>query len=214
MRSASPSHATLTQTAGFIREPRSIVTPSGFRLRIPLYRIQPRMIQPIKSRPRTTLTRQAEKFLQQGVAVRLPIGRLALRFYARPLTMPMVRALIRLKNYHDRHPEAQFAHLSDFNGPRHGDWARLRWWGLIEEKHNVGLLRKDGQPRSDIERGWWRLTGLGHRWLRGDERIPRAAAMFDGQWVGWVDIDDRVGPLDVDKEFSFDSVMMTGRRSA
>ncbi|MEY2855649.1 MAG: hypothetical protein RL030_2781 [Pseudomonadota bacterium] len=206
MRSASPSHATLTHTAGLHAEPRTIVTPSGFRLRIPLARVQLRAIEAVRSRPKTTLTKQAERWLQQGIAVRLPVGRLTLRFYSRPLMATMVSALGRLKRYHDRHPEADYAHLNDFAGPRHGDWARLRWWGLIEAKHAEGT-NKDGTPRDEMDRGWWKLTGLGHRWLRGDEKIPRASAMFDGQWVGWVDAADLVGPSDVDRDFSFDVIV-------
>ena len=39
-------------------------------------------------------------------------------------------------------------------------------------------------------------------------RFVRAAALFDGVFVGWVDATDLVGPQDVDTEFNLDAVLM------
>lgn len=183
-------------------ERRMIETPSGFRLSVPIKNVSGAM-QAIRQRPGIGLQRQAERLLNRGIGVRLPCARMALRFYGRHLTKSMLAALVRLKRYHDRHPSEDFAHLNDFAGPRHGDWARLRWWGLIEPQ---------AATNDEDSRGWWRITGLGLRWLRGAMKVPRTPALFDGVWAGWHDAKDLIGPQDVDPEFDLDVVLLRRTR--
>ncbi len=186
---------------------RRITTPHGFRLRIPIAKVHPAAPVIVKGSTFDVLWRRAEKAVNSGYPVRFAAPRSAPRahisyaFYGRCLTRSMLYALMRLKQYHDRHPETPFAHRKDFRCPGHGDWARLRHWGLIEARP----LMPDEKPGAS--RGWWRLTGLGIAWLRGRVKIPRQAAVFDGVSVGFIDSADLIGPTDVDDEFSFEKLM-------
>jgi hypothetical protein len=195
-------HLTTLSTRMLHGERRTITTPSGFRLSVPIRKVSS-ATQAIRQRSGVGLQRQAEALLNKGIGVRLPCARISLRFYGRHMTKSMLAAMVRLKRYHDRHPSEDFAHLNDFGGPRHGDWARLRWWGLIESRESTDDV--DG-------RGWWRLTGLGLRWLRGAVKVPRTPALFDGAWVGWIDAADKIGPQDVDPEFDLDVVLLRRTR--
>jgi hypothetical protein len=181
-----------------VRRPMKL--KSGFVLQVPLPRVHIGKIETVKRSRTDAMHRAIETCLNNGVGVRLPFGDVVWRFYARRITRSMLYALGRLKNFHDRHPSEEFAHLRDFNGPNHGEWARLRWWGLIEPKQPV-----EGDDNSP--RGWWKLTGLGHRWLRGQEKIPRSPVCFHGLFVGWVDSTDLITTADVDPEFSLHLTM-------
>lgn len=57
---------------------------------------------------------------------------------------------------------------------RGGDWAKLAYWGLIEEQAKKG---KDGNPRA----GFWRITGVGVSFIRGELQVPRYAYLYDGK---------------------------------
>lgn len=199
-------HSTTLSEAMLAGERRQITTHHGFRINVPVPTKHVGEVRTVRQRLGISLTRQVEALVNRGISVRLPLARLALRIYGHQIRKAEVYALARLRRFHDGHGQDGFAHLRDFNGPRHGNWARLRWWGLIEPKPEV-----EGQNAKDV-RGWWRLTGRGFAFLRGDEKVPRTALIFDGSWIGWRDTADQVGPLDVDAEFSLDRVLM--RRGA
>lgn len=55
-----------------------------------------------------------------------------------------------------------------------GDFAKLRYWGLIEEADDVE--RQDGGRA-----GWWRVTPLGARFVLNEYAPPRYAFVYDGQ---------------------------------
>jgi hypothetical protein len=196
-------HLTTLSDAMLGGQRRPLRTPSGYVLNVPLKKV--RSMKPVKVEPYRTssLPRAISRLLNDGRAVEVPATKTVLLFYSRRITRSMLYALGRLKSYHDRHPSEDFAHLHDFRGPSHGDWARLRWWGLIEPKP---------EEEKGRHRGWWRLTGLGHRWLRSDVKVPRSPAVFDGVFVGWMDAKDLIGPADVDPEFSLDAILR--RKSA
>jgi hypothetical protein len=141
-------------------ERRPLKTPSGYTLNVPLPRVQggkPVKVSPVRT---SSLMRQINLRLNEGVPVRLPFGDNVLRFYAHSLIKSTLYALKRLRDYHQRHPTEEFAHMRDFGGPSNGNWARTRWWGLTEPKP----MAADGT----VPRGWWKLTGRGLQWLRGE----------------------------------------------
>jgi hypothetical protein len=182
---------------------RTIETPLGFRLRIPIGVVHLGQIRRPDGTHQAVIWRNAERLLQEGYGIDMPTrnrGHLRVEFYARCLTRSMVHALARLKRYHDDHPESEWANRRDFGGPSHGDWARLRFRGLIEQRPSVG---------SNAFRGWWRLTGLGHQWLRGNEKIPRQIVVLDSVPVGFLDPSDLISVTDVDDDFSYESLRGT-----
>jgi hypothetical protein len=193
--------STTIEQPTFTLNDRVVTTRHGFRLRVPINVVHEGTMV-VRGAMLRTLWKRAEALVQDGHSVRLdaPEGmrtRLSFRFYGRSIVKSQLGALARLKQFHERHGDFTWAHLKDFGGPRHGDWARLRHWLLIEPK------MVDGEH----DRGWWRLTGLGHLWLRGSVKVPRRAAVFDGRMVGWIDVRDVISVGEVDPEFSLDRVM-------
>lgn len=68
--------------------------------------------------------------------------------------------------------------LDWFHAPSHprvaelgGAWARLRYWGLIEEQ----LGRREDGGRQ----GWWRITRAGELFLLGLLRLPAIAPVYN-----------------------------------
>jgi len=179
---------------------RTVDTPLGFRLRVPIPLVHLGETRRPEGTHHAVIWRHAEQLLQAGYGVVIPTrhrGHLRVEFYGRIITKRMVAALARLKRFHDRHPEVEWAERGDYGRPNDGDWARLRFWGLIEPRPSEGTI---------TWRGWWRLTGLGHQWLRGREFVPRQVAVVDGVCVGYVNALDRISVHDVDDEFSLDAV--------
>lgn len=56
--------------------------------------------------------------------------------------------------------------VGDLLAPAGGDYAKLRWWGLVDNKP---LIRKDGSKRS----GYWRVTELGYKFARGEAKVRK-----------------------------------------
>lgn len=60
--------------------------------------------------------------------------------------------------------------------PESGDYSKLRWWGLIEQKPEV---REDGSNRC----GLWRITDLGIQFVRGQTFVRKYVYEYDGKLV-------------------------------
>lgn len=200
-------HHTITLSDAMLAgERRQITTHSGFRINVPVPTKNLGQMVTVRTRRGVSLKSAVQSLVNRGISARLPIGRMALRIYGHSIDKASVSALGRLRGYHKRHGMATWGHLNDFSGPRHGNWARLRWWGLI-----VPRPMEEHETDKDV-RGWWRLTGLGFAWLRGEVKVPRTALIFDGSWIGWKDKADTVGPVDVDDEFDLNRATFADAR--
>jgi len=62
---------------------------------------------------------------------------------------------------------------------RGGDVAKCRYWGLMQEAEGV---RDDGSSRH----GWWRVTDVGQRFVRGQTSVMSHARIYDGRCLGLV----------------------------
>jgi Zn ribbon nucleic-acid-binding protein len=58
-----------------------------------------------------------------------------------------------------------------------GDWAKLRYWDLIEE--HAGEREDDEGPHS----GYWRLTHRGELFAQGAIRVPAYVHLYNGDLV-------------------------------
>ena len=98
-------------------------------------------------------------------------GQMAKR-YRRTLNAPMCRALIAL---HRCGPGWHHVNRLPIIQGRHGggDFAKLRWWGLIDE-------RAKGEDDTRRTSGLWRVTSLGQRFVYHGAMVPRYAFSFDG----------------------------------
>jgi hypothetical protein len=82
-----------------------------------------------------------------------------------------------------------------------GDWAKLKFWGLIEEKPET---RDDGSPRV----GYWRLTSLGRQFVKRQVKVPSHVYIYNGAPLpkrtadALITIDDALGT-----KFSYAEIM-------
>lgn len=86
--------------------------------------------------------------------------------YRRPISAVVARALIRL--YHlEMQPDAKkWHHIREIFRDR-GDWAKLKFWALIEEAAN-----EDGRKKTS---GLWRTTGEGRKFISCQDALPKYA---------------------------------------
>ena len=85
-----------------------------------------------------------------------------------------------------------------------GDWAKLRFWGLIEECKNA---EADNKPRS----GYWRLTANGSLFVQNRLSIPKYVTLYNAEFRGYKDEEDTITIQDVfdkKKAFSFTEVKL------
>jgi hypothetical protein len=83
----------------------------------------------------------------------------------------------------------QWVWLPGLPDGKHGDTAKARYWGLIEQPDEP-LTRDDGSARV----GWWRLTELGVAWVRGEASVPSYALVYNGELLT---LDDTRGTTSV-----------------
>ena len=100
------------------------------------------------------------------------------KVYKRRITSPMARALLEFRK---ATPDGSFAHLptilQESNcATAHGDFAKLRYWGVIEEE----LAKRPDGGRS----GWWRITAFGEDFIAGRVSVPKYAHIYDGRCLG------------------------------
>ena len=74
---------------------------------------------------------------------------------------------------------------------RGGDWAKMKYWGLIEEKPET---RDDGSPRA----GFWRMTPLGRQVAAREAKVPSHVYVYNGEPMQkmveeQISIDDALG---------------------
>lgn len=90
--------------------------------------------------------------------------------YRRTIHATMARDLVALW----RHAGTGWGYLPDVLDRKNtGDFAKLRYWGLVEEESE---LRPDGGRA-----GWWRVTDHGAAWIHGRASVPRHAHVYDGR---------------------------------
>ena len=129
------------------------------------------------------------------------------KHYRRPLTVGMAYTLVLL----ERHVPNEWVHVLDFmqglnlktkvgTALGSGDYAKLRYWGLLEDYKSV---RDDGSNRN----GWWRITEDGKRFVRGELKVASHAVVFNDTLIA-LDSSKTVGIRDaLGKRFNCDELM-------
>ena len=100
-------------------------------------------------------------------------GQLA-KVYTRPMNGQMVEMLIKL---HIKHGENVYFHAPSqaikLGYTNTGDFAKLRYWGMIQEKpHPSGL---DGKSHS----GWWKITHAGQLFIQNKIFVPKYVVLYN-----------------------------------
>lgn len=91
--------------------------------------------------------------------------------YRRPISAIIARALIKLYRLEQNGAEKTWHHVRDIHRDR-SDWAKLRFWGLIEEASNL-----DSRKRTS---GLWRITDDGRRFVMCQDQVPKYALVKYG----------------------------------
>jgi len=81
-----------------------------------------------------------------------------------------------------------------------GAWAKLRWWGLIEEQP------KDKADKNKRTSGSWRITDKGVKFVEGKLKVAKYVKLYNQSYYGYegdgVSIIDALG-----KKFSYSELM-------
>ena len=118
------------------------------------------------------------------------------KVYRRKIYSRMARLLILAW----REAETHWFYLPTTLKDNSGDFAKLRYWGLVEEQDGE---REDGSKHV----GWWRITEKGEAYVKGELAVPKYARIYNGRCLGLVvdetaDIRDALG-----KHFSYSDLM-------
>ena len=160
-----------------------------------------------------TTLEDAKKWLRLrfGKGATCPCCNQFVKLYKRPFSKSMAYVLLLVASYFRGDPVDEWLHIPSFvaemvsDNPRRaaavrGDWAKLKFWGLLEEKPDV---RDDGSPRV----GYWKLTPLGKQFVARQVKVPSHVYLYNGEPLQrtvetMITIDDALGT-----EFSYDEIM-------
>jgi hypothetical protein len=133
------------------------------------------------------------------------------KLYRRPLNKSMAYVLLLIDCYYRGDHVEEWLHVPSYiaemaaDKPRRaaairGDWAKMKLWGLIEEKPGT---RDDGSPRV----GYYRMTDLGRRFARREVKVPAHVYIYNGEPLRRmvseeISIDDALGT-----DFNYDEIM-------
>jgi hypothetical protein len=158
----------------------------------------------------TTLN-SAREWVRQNIddGVRCPCCDQFAKVYRRTMTSAMARALIEMwKIYKDAGDIREWIHVPSSLGPRFsaargGDFAKMRYWGLVEEATgNVLSPTETDSPHA----GYWRITDTGIAFVEGRVTVPKHIFLYDGELIKL-----SVEPLGVDEalkeRFSYTDLM-------
>lgn len=106
---------------------------------------------------------------------RCPVCDQTVKIYKRSLNSSMAATLIRAYKKHD---VLNFFHVTDKDvAVRDGDFAKLRFWGLIQEKsHTAG---NEGKRTS----GYWCVTPKGRSFVEKDISIPKYIIVYNSRFL-------------------------------
>lgn len=120
-----------------------------------------------------TTIAEARAYVNSGLrkGVKCPCCTQYCKVYQRQIHSTMSRMLISLfrlgQGYH---------HLNDIMSVKNGwgDFAKLAYWGLIEEMVDTGI--KDGRTT-----GYWRITSKGIQFVLREIPLPKYAEVYNGR---------------------------------
>lgn len=162
---------------------------------------------------KATTLEDAKKWLRArfGKGATCPCCRQYVKLYKRALSKSSAYVLLLMSCYFRGDSAEEWLHVPSYiaemagDNPRRaaavrGDWAKLKYWGLIEEKPDV---RADGSPRV----GYWKLTPLGRQFVNRQVMVPAYVYLYNGEPLQrtveeMITIDDALGT-----EFSYAEIM-------
>ena len=162
---------------------------------------------------KTTLA-AAKKWLRERFAkgASCPCCNQFVKLYKRGMNTSMAYVLLLMECYFSGDAVDEWLHVPSYitemvaDNPRRGvavrggDWAKLKLWGLIEDKQDT---RKDGSTRV----GYWKLTPLGRQFARRQVKVPSHVYLYNGEPLQrvvetMITIDDALG-----EKFNYAEIM-------
>jgi len=118
------------------------------------------------------------------------------KVYKRQINRTMAKALIRLHFF-----DEEWVHVPSVIGFSRmgGDFAKMGWFGLVEEKDEI---KDDGNPHA----GFWRITELGRQYVREQAKVPSFILIYNNRVLK--SSEDQIGIRDaLGKKFNYDELM-------
>ena len=141
---------------------------------------------------------EAKDYLRDNckAGVKCPCCKQNVKLYRRKLHKTMALSLISLYKLGSGYqPINMIMRGISENGP--GDFSKLKYWGMIEQKPN------DTEYRSS---GFWRITEKGKSFVYGDLQVQETALVYNGRCLGFegemLDIKKALG-----NKFSYNELM-------
>jgi hypothetical protein len=146
---------------------------------------------------------EGKKFLDHNAAkgTLCPCCERPYKIYRRTVNGDMAVFLIRFYKLFGALPPGVYSKIPKEIKPNGGDYAKLRFWGLIEPKPNA--RRKDGSTRS----GQWAMTDLGRRFVRREVSIWVGAYELDGNFLAFDQSSYVVIDQCLEKDFNYNELM-------
>lgn len=155
---------------------------------------------------KTTTLAEAQEALKSHAAdgAVCPCCRQLVKLYKREITSTMAYALILLHRHFEKSPG--WLHVPEYltemvklgSTIRGGDFAKLRYWGLLEEMPE----KKDGTKKA----GYYRMPEKGHQFAKGEVKVPKVVFLYNDNFLGFgpgeVTIHECLG-----KEFNYEDLM-------
>lgn len=98
------------------------------------------------------------------------------KVYRHNISQAVAQSLVEMYRLHRQ----GWFHIDDvnkFNPKNGGSFAKLRHWGLVEERPN-------DDDRTKRTSGWWRITHTGEYFVKGDGEIFKYALLYNGKCLG------------------------------
>jgi len=124
--------------------------------------------------------------------------------YKKKIDSLMATYLIKLHKLSEERFNSYFHVEQDLDVPLRvgGSWAKLRWWGLIEEQP------KDEATTSSRTSGYWKITPRGASFVKGEITLPKYVKLYNGKCRGaegeQININDCLGD-----KFDYKELMST-----
>lgn len=105
------------------------------------------------------------------------------KMYEKKIDSQMAYYLIQIYKKTISFPDKEYFHVQDdLNVPMKvsGSWAKLRWWGLIEEQE------KGNDVSNKRTSGMWKITDAGKRFVQHKSKVTQYVKLFNGKFYGEV----------------------------
>lgn len=157
--------------------------------------------------PQTATLADAQAFLKENAkkGAVCPCCRQKVQLVEREIQSTAARVLIILHHHFQKdsewlHVPSHLESIARQSGTVQKDsgWARLTYWGLIEEKP------KDTGKRA----GFYRITEKGNQFAKGEIKLPKYAMVYNDRFLGFTPSCPEVSVTDcLGKEFSYEDLM-------